>query len=554
MMRTADMIQLMARKRFVWNRRTWLTTKNTMGPLHGGHRGAATTYGKSAASVKLGSSTMNTSASDSLDATYAKYPLPLMDPVEETLPLAQNTRTMNTKMVHKICSCATVNHGKQIVIEFADQSRYQFHTEWLKDASPDNVGADFYRTSAADVSKLKDVKIVQIEVEQGGEWLMVQFDATSTKVGTEPKKYEFSAKWLRSFAPFVGKALNTEITDPPELVQDTGSLFNAMLCTRKPWLSDLSFPTFDAKSLASNTDLQIEFLEKMVDPGVAMITHVDPPQSLEREMVGKPLEDIVKDVIGKLNQHPVRSTRYGVIRKTAESAKQGADYDMSNPLSMHTDHSVYFGTPGYLQFLYQAQGSVSSKVCDGLAVAEYIREHYPASFKLLSTVKITHSSRNELYTREGVPRDINDKSMKGMPFELVHTHPVIELNADGCVEKVVQSETKRGVCALPYSVYEPFMEAYELWTQLCEDPRFIKHFPWPEGSIVVTNNWRTLHGRASVPPGMARTMAFGYVNKTIVENRYRLLKQNKIEHNNPSLDYKWLTRMPNQVLEKLTTM
>merc|ERR1711948_172128 len=112
------------------------------------------------------------------------------------------------------------------------------------------------------------------------------------------------------------------------------------------------------------------------------------------------------------------------------------------------------------------------------------------------------------------------------PFELVHTHPIIQLDEEGHVEKVVQSETKRGVCALPYDVYQPFMEAYELWT---------------------------LHGRASVPPGMNRTMAFGYLGKILVENRYRLLKQTQTERAEPSMDHRWLTRVPNQVLEKLTS-
>jgi trimethyllysine dioxygenase len=263
------------------------------------------------------------------------------------------------------------------------------------------------------------------------------------------------------------------------------------------------------------------------------------------------MEELVFKIVGKMNQHPVRSTTYGVMRKTAESAKQGADYDMSNPLSMHTDHSVYQGTPGYIQFLYQAEGSVKSKVCDGLALAEYVKEHHPEAYKILTTVEMTHSSRNTLYTREGAPRSVYDKSSAPAPFELVHTHPIIQLDSEGLVEKVVQSETKRGVCALPHDVYEEFMDAYELWTQLCEDDRFIKHFDWPEGAMVVTNNHRTLHGRATVPPGMARTMAFGYLNKILVENRYRLLKQNQTEKSTPSMDSRWLTRVPNQVLERI---
>mmetsp|Transcript_62253 Transcript_62253/g.163114 ORF Transcript_62253/g.163114 Transcript_62253/m.163114 type:complete len:317 (-) Transcript_62253:132-1082(-) len=311
-------------------------------------------------------------------------------------------------------------------------------------------------------------------------------------------------------------------------------------------------PTFEAATLVSSEEEQIKFLEAMICPGICLIKGVGTPEKLERDFAGKPIEELVFKLIGKMNQHPVRSTNFGVMRKTAESAKQGADYDMSNPLSMHTDHSVYQGTPGFLQFLYQAEGSVRSKVCDGLALAEYVKEHHPKAYKLLTEVQMTHSSRNTLYTKEGAPRSVYDNTTSPAPFELVQTHSIIELDDEGHVQKVIQSETKRGVCALPFDVYEDFMEAYEMWTQLCEDDRFIKHFHWPEGSAVVTNNYRTLHGRASVPPEMARTMAFGYLNKILVENRYRLLKQNQAEKANPSMDNRWLTRVPNQVLQRMT--
>jgi hypothetical protein len=113
-------------------------------------------------------------------------------------------------------------------------------------------------------------------------------------------------------------------------------------------------------------------------------------------------------------------------------------------------------------------------VCDGLAIAEYVKEHHPEAYELLTKVHITHSSRNNLYTREGNPIDPTDPNSKGDAFELCHTHPILGLDEKGRLDKVVQSETKRGVCALPYSVYEPFMEAYVLWSQLVEDPRFVQ--------------------------------------------------------------------------------
>jgi len=447
---------------------------------------------------------------------------------------------------HSVLSCMPVNNGKQVVLEFGDESRYEVHSQWLRDSNPSNRGADFYRTSASDVWNLKKYTVSQVTPVEGGRRVEVTYDIATGGQHTET----FEAQWLHAFAPFVGKALNASAVSAP-MIQGTGSMLSELYRNRTPWKSDAEMPTFDAATLVSNEEQQIKFLEAMICPGICLIKGVGTPEKLERDFAGKPIEELVFKLIGKMNQHPVRSTNYGVMRKTAESAKQGADYDMSNPLSMHTDHSVYQGTPGFLQFLYQAEGSVRSKVCDGLALAEYVKEHHPKAYKLLTEVQMTHSSRNTLYTREGAPRSVYDKETAPAPFELVNTHSIIELDAKGNVEKVVQSETKRGVGALPYDIYNDFMEAYELWTKLCEDDRFIKHFHWPEGSAVVTNNYRTLHGRASVPPEMNRTMAFGYVNKILVENRYRLLKQNQAERANPEMDSRWLTRVPNQVLERM---
>ena len=44
---------------------------------------------------------------------------------------------------------------------------------------------------------------------------------------------------------------------------------------------------------------------------------------------------------------------------------------------MHTDHAFIDNVPGFLQLMFQAQGSVVTRVCDGLAVAEELRRTEP---------------------------------------------------------------------------------------------------------------------------------------------------------------------------------
>jgi len=448
----------------------------------------------------------------------------------------------------RIVSARPVNGGRQLDVEFVDRTAYRFHAEWMRDSSPAAVGADTYRKSAKHLVDVKEYLAADARPSGDGAKLVVDFETGAAGHVSD----EYVSAWLHAFAPYVGQPLHEGRSDlkPKGGLKGTGSLLDGLKQKRQPWGSELSIPSFDAKALRTDEALQIEFLERLADPGVALVTGVGAPQSLASEDVGLPLERLVGEVIGRLNQHPARATRYGVMRTAGASRRAGADYDHANPLSMHTDHSVYHGTPGYVQFMYQAQGSVRSKVCDGLALTHHLREHHPEELRLLSTVHLTHSSRNSIYAKSGAYRS---DSAAGDPatFELVHTHPVIELDADGHLEKVVQSETKRGVCALPYEIYGDYMAAYRLWTGLVEEPRFTCHFDWPEHTVLAMNNHRILHGRATVPAGMDRTMCFGYVMKTIFENRHRLLKQRQAERRNPLMSDRWLTRVPNQVLQVL---
>ena len=214
-------------------------------------------------------------------------------------------------------------------------------------------------------------------------------------------------------------------------------------------------------------------------------------------------------------------------------------------------------------------------VSDGLAVARYLEEHHPTDYHLLTTVAVTHSFRNKLYTKAGRYKDISAPDDSGDPvdpYEVCHTHPVIELAKDGSgeIERIAHSETKRGVCAIPYHVYDEYMSAYRRWMSLVEHPDFVHRFEWPENGVVVCNNYRVLHGRADLSPGDERTLIVGYTGKGISDNRYRLLCQERAKQRR-TMDAAaaatktttttttttttdsslWMSRLPNQVLSRM---
>lgn len=273
----------------------------------------------------------------------------------------------------KIVSASPVNDGKQVDIEFVDRTSYRFHTAWIKDAHPNLTGSDYYRKSAKTVFEVDDFAVDSVKPLEGGDKIQVSFtNCNPENAVTE----EYVSSFLHAFAPYVGRPLHKE-AEQAKCLPGTGSLLDNLYQNRKGWYSDLEMPTFDGEEMAKNEDMQIEFLERMMDPGVALIKNIGVPEGFDHVKAGIPMEELV------------------------------------------------------------------------------------------------------------------------------------------------------------------------------EDEKFKCNFDWPEHSVIVMNNHRVLHGRATVAAGVERTMVFGYVMKTIYENRHRLLKQRQAERNNPVLNDKWLTRLPNQVLTKM---
>jgi len=363
----------------------------------------------------------------------------------------------------------------------------------------------------------------------------------------------YDSAWLSVSAPFVGES---RCGAPTKEVKGMGYLLDSI--PKTPWTTEYTMTEFDARDLFKsdadelNIELNMAFLETLARDGFCTVTNLPKPESLEINDVGKPLGELASRLVGKFYQHPMRRMAHGVMRKkmaTAAAADHLSDYNLANPLSMHTDHAFIDGAPGYLQFMFQAQGSVETKICDGLAVAEYLRATDPEAFRILSTANFTHSLRTIHYDRNG--DYCHAGSGHGGVFEDCHTHPIIELNDKGEVEKVAHSEIKRGVCALPYEQYQPAMEAYVKWMRLIEDERFVKRVPWPEHSAIVCNNHRVLHGRASQPTdGTERCMVWAYATKYIIDTRYRLLRQRQLERGGVSDE--WTTRLPNQLINDMS--
>jgi alpha-ketoglutarate-dependent taurine dioxygenase len=308
--------------------------------------------------------------------------------------------------------------------------------------------------------------------------------------------------------------------------------------------------------LETNDKKKSEFLEKMATEGIARINGLRPDTTLadeagrhfEQDVVGKPLSDLVDLVGGKMYQHPRRHENWFSLRDKAAWVKKQNDYKLSKFLRMHTDHSFNADVPGWLQFMWQANGGCIARACDAFAIAEDLRVSDPEAFRLLTTVPVTHSMRTMHYSVDGKFIPPRDEFHWGV-FEEAHTHPIIELTPTGNVRRVAHTETKRGACAIDFEVFDDYMTAYKKFMAMVEDPKYCIEVPWPEHGVIVYNNWRVLHGRGIPTDQKERVVAGGYLQKHIAEMRYRLLKQREIELK--GLSGCWTTRIPNQVLSGL---
>merc|ERR1740121_2537112 len=146
----------------------------------------------------------------------------------------------------KIASARPVNDGKQVDIEFMDNTAYRFHTEWMKDSNPNAVGLDYYRKSAGNLFEVDKYTAHEVQPAEDGSKLMVRFANGSIN----PDMDEYVATWLHAFAPHVGQPLNDSAKATLKStggLKGTGSLLEDMHKNRKPWFSDLEIPSYDAK-------------------------------------------------------------------------------------------------------------------------------------------------------------------------------------------------------------------------------------------------------------------------------------------------------------------
>uniref|UniRef100_A0A182NU35 Gamma-butyrobetaine dioxygenase n=1 Tax=Anopheles dirus TaxID=7168 RepID=A0A182NU35_9DIPT len=230
-----------------------------------------------------------------------------------------------------------------------------------------------------------------------------------------------------------------------------------------------------------------------------------------------------------LTEHECRrlANRVGFIRKThygeefIVKAKEGTSNVayLSTPLQMHTDLPYYDYKPGcnLLHCLVQSTNTVGGEnlIADGFYVAEYLRQHHPDDFRVLSETLVDWSDLG---------------SDEAGSFHSLYRAPVICVGRDGRLERINHSVPQRDSrFCVPIDRVEPWYRAMKRFVTVLH--REAVSFKTAPGDILTFSNVRMVHGRTGYTDtaGNTRHIVGAYLDWDEIYSKLRVLKASSSE-------------------------
>lgn len=176
----------------------------------------------------------------------------------------------------------------------------------------------------------------------------------------------------------------------------------------------------------------------------------------------------------------VRNTHWGKIFNV-EMKPEATDLAYTDAaLSSHTDNPYREPIPG-LQFLHCLKNEVSgglSTLVDGIAITERLAKESPEQAALLETINVRFR-------------------YEGPTAVLENWGPIIERDHRGIVYRIRLSSKLDYVPALDKASLDMFYAARRRLHELSNDDAFQIQFPFKEGTLLMMDNYRLLHGRTA---------------------------------------------------------
>jgi trimethyllysine dioxygenase len=253
-----------------------------------------------------------------------------------------------------------------------------------------------------------------------------------------------------------------------------------------------NFPTLSHEEIMSSDAGLLRWLSLVEQYGFALAGGAPP------SMAGT--EALVKRVAY------VRETIFGGMWEfSANMAFKDTAYT-SVAIGPHTDGTYSNDSPGLQMFhclAFDGSGGESTLV-DGFKVAQTIRDSDPKAFDILSEVKVPAH-----YVGDGV--------------HLRAEHPIIGLDHRGELTQIAYNNYDRAPFRLPAARMTEFYRALALFNRLINDPMYEISLRLVPGTVLLFDNWRTLHGRHAFQGH--RHMCGAYLNMEDFQSRLRVLRR-----------------------------
>ena len=218
--------------------------------------------------------------------------------------------------------------------------------------------------------------------------------------------------------------------------------------------------------LRASPSTRLAWLTRLLQDGLAFLRDVPATEAAILE---------VMPLIGR-----VLETNYG-LTFDVRSVPQPENLAYSDlGLGLHTDNPYREPVPGFqaLHALLPSSEGGESLFADGFALAEHLRVNGPDAF-----AELTHTPVPFLY--------------RSRDAELYAERPLIQLSASGAVSAIHYNSRSIAPLDIPPGEAPRFYTAYRRFALLMRDARFQLRTRLGDGTLVVFDNQRTLHGRTA---------------------------------------------------------
>lgn len=434
----------------------------------------------------------------------------------------------------RIVKIEPINEGNNVDIQFSDIPglAYRFHSLWLRDACRDSnhvvsggVGERILTaTPVAPTCQLSKLRAISTSIEEHNRTVEVFWNNVSST-----KSSVFDFEFLRQYSDIVAKKVVTEHKSNGHHQPVIGKGGQATSCYDISWLkpytgysdapgpstddihlwsnldelgSKVEFPTFNHDEVLGNATSNLQVLKALVDIGVVMINSV--PLSMESDSASS-LKHFMDRAFGGLQKdHSRDEPNWEITQKVGATS---ISYDHDKFLNGHTDQSVPpNGLPGIVLSINYVTGKGANTLVDGFPIAEKIRQIDPEAFDLLC--RYEYSAERDFI---GSRADSAQKHFRSLI--VLRKNKIFETDDENRMKKIMYNEVFRLPVALPYELFPKWFAALALFNSLINDPDFKRTIPMQQGSMLLMNNWRVLHGRAAGMASVDRKIVGGTITR-----------------------------------------